>query len=337
MQLAQTESRPPEGRREQFVPAPQVVPRAADVPQLAFMARPLEGCWEPFGQIPWMAPLGSDAQHPAQTARPPDRHWESFGTAPQVALGGADAPQLAQAASIDEEDRVPGGFDPRLCQTDGLQQDSLCALGAPFNAGPSAALTNGTTRPELLFDAVTRGDFEAVQGLLQSGVNVNESTERGSHILFRAVIKAHGPEIVRLLLLSQADVRSEDEKGNSVMHFWARATVGRNDLVAIGEALVQARGNVDAQRAADKMSPLHHVAIGHNNRRGWLDFHKALFLLRHGANRQIVTERGQMPCHLLTKDSRESTQRLMYVLTYGIGSAYGQWPRCQHADCVWCN
>merc|ERR1712039_86904 len=163
------------------------------------------------------------------------------------------------------------------------------------------------------------------------------ATERGSHILFRAVIKAHGPDIVNLLLHSQANVWSADDKGNSVMHFWARATVGRHSLMAIGESLVQARANVDAQRTTDGMSPLHHVAIGHNNRRGWLDFHKALFLLRHGANPRIATQRGEMPCDLLCKDSRTSTQKIGHLLTHGIGDVWGSWPRCEHADCIWCN
>mmetsp|Transcript_61516 Transcript_61516/g.133119 ORF Transcript_61516/g.133119 Transcript_61516/m.133119 type:complete len:597 (-) Transcript_61516:228-2018(-) len=191
--------------------------------------------------------------------------------------------------------------------------------------------------PEQLFDAVTRGDVHAIQDLLKETDDINKTTQRGSHILFRAVIKAQGPEIVLLLLNARADPRKRDDKGNTVMHFWARATVGRNHLVTIGKLLIQAGADIDAQRATDGMSPLHHVAVGHNNRRGWLDFHKARFLLRHGANLRITTQLGQTPFDLLTKDSRTSTKKISQLLQYGLGAGPGGWPSCDHSGCIWCS
>jgi len=229
---------------------------------------------------------------------------------------------------------APAGGDEQGYDDQGYDEDEDLAGG---RAVSSTSGVPGGSAPEVLFDAVTRGDVAVVQEMLESGIDVNKSTERGSHVIFRAVIKAHSPDVVVLLLNARADVRSSDSKGNSVMHFWARATVGRNTLKAIGEALVQAGAAVDAQRSTDGMSPLHHVTIGHNNRRGWLDFHKALFLMRHGADRQILTQRGQAPRDLLTRDSRVSTHRLSHLLTYGIGSSWGQWPRCSHLECPWCS
>jgi len=198
----------------------------------------------------------------------------------------------------------------------------------------------------MLFDAVTRNDLEALSGLLAAGADINETTERGSHILFRAVIKAQSLDVVELLLEARADVRASDMKGNTVMHFWARATVGRNHLVDIGAALVKAGANIDSQRTTDGMSPLHHVAIGHNNRRGWLDFHKAVFLIRSGANVGILTQRGQTPLALLQQDSRTATRKLTHLLSSfltqpGVGPpnhqiALGLWPHCEHPGCGWC-
>eukprot|EP00927_Polykrikos_kofoidii_P050612 TRINITY_DN44503_c0_g1_i1.p1 TRINITY_DN44503_c0_g1~~TRINITY_DN44503_c0_g1_i1.p1 ORF type:complete len:605 (-),score=125.68 TRINITY_DN44503_c0_g1_i1:42-1757(-) len=241
-----------------------------------------------------------------------------------------------------------GGRSPNSGCCGGCTPEGSTAM-MPYNAsyfardcgGQAAAAGSADTRwlgwPEQLFDAVTRSDIDAIQEMLREGADVNANTERGSHVLFRAVIKAQGPEIVQLLLEANADVMAMDEKGNSVLHFWARATVGRNHLVTIGECLARAGADFNAQRKTDGMSPLHHVAIGHNNRRGWLDFHKALFLLRHGANPTIVTQKWQTPFDLLAKDSRPSTKRLAQLLQYGINGIPTSWQRCEHSDCVWCN
>jgi len=143
---------------------------------------------------------------------------------------------------------------------------------------------------------------------------------------------------VHLLLSARADVRAQDERGNQVMHFWARATVGRNHLLEIGRSLLLARADINAQRTNDGMSPLHHVTVAHNNRRGWLDFHKALLLVRNGANLCLVTQIGQLPCNLISMDGRASTKKLMQLLTYGVTNVGlgSSWPRCEYEGCPWC-
>ncbi|CAK0874602.1 unnamed protein product, partial [Prorocentrum cordatum] len=79
-------------------------------------------------------------------------------------------------------------------------------------------------------------------------------------VLFQATIKATKPDLLSALLLeSGTDVHAVDLKGNSVMHFWARATIGRDHLMTIGAELLGAGADLNAQRT-DGMSPLHHVS-----------------------------------------------------------------------------
>jgi len=199
--------------------------------------------------------------------------------------------------------------------------------------GMSAA----TSKAEDLFDIVSRNDLPALRDILASPVDVNECTAKGSHVLFRAVIKARELDMIHMLLNAGADPRSTDDKGNQVMHFWARATVGRNYLLEMGRSLLLAGADVNAQRFNDGMSPLHHVVVGHNNRRGWLDFHKALMLVRHGANIHLRTHIGQLPLNLVNVDGRAATRKLVELLQYGIPEGGGGWPHCEQAECIWCS
>uniref|UniRef100_A0A7S2M5V2 Uncharacterized protein n=1 Tax=Zooxanthella nutricula TaxID=1333877 RepID=A0A7S2M5V2_9DINO len=193
------------------------------------------------------------------------------------------------------------------------------------------------SQAEQLFDVVTRNDIPALRSMLAAGVDVNECTAKGSHVLWRAVIKAREPDLVLMLLRARADPRSADEKGNQVMHFWARATAGRNHMLEMGRALLQAKASVNPQRINDGMSPLHHVVVGHNNRRGWLDFHKALMLVRHGADIHLQTRQGQLPSHLITMSSRAASKRLHMLLACGIHEGSKDWPRCDQVGCEWCS
>jgi len=214
---------------------------------------------------------------------------------------------------------------------------------APRRAPSSAAEdddeeNNGqfASQAEELFDIVSRNDLPALDKMLRDGVDVNECTAKGSHVLFRAVIKARELDMVLMLLRAGADAHSTDDKGNQVMHFWARATVGRNHLLEMGQALLMAGAEINAQRLNDGMSPLHHVVVGHNNRRGWLDFHKALMLVRHGASIHLRTCVGQLPLSLIAVDGRAATKKLMQLLQYGIPEGSTDWPRCDHVGCAWC-
>lgn len=205
------------------------------------------------------------------------------------------------------------------------------------NPAGGAGLSPATSKAEELFDIVSRNDMQALREILATQVDVNECTAKGSHVLFRAVIKARELDMVHMLLNAAADPRSTDEKGNQVMHFWARATVGRNHLLDMGRSLLLAGADVNAQRFNDGMSPLHHVVVGHNNRRGWLDFHKALMLVRHGANIYLQTHVGQLPLSLVSVDGRAATKKLMQLLNYGIQDGRNDWPRCDQAGCAWCS
>lgn len=206
------------------------------------------------------------------------------------------------------------------------------------SASSIVATAPSTTSADTLFNMVSHGDVQGVKRLLSLGVDINACTAGGSRVLFRAVIKARDPELVWFLLLANADVRACDDKGNQVMHFWARATVGRQHLLEIGKSLVHARADVNSQRAQDCMTPLHHIVVSHNSRRGWFDFHKALFLTRCGADIRLATSTNQFPCNLVNMDGRGSTRKLLQLLTAGVRriSAGTILPRCEVESCPWC-
>jgi len=184
-----------------------------------------------------------------------------------------------------------------------------------------------------LFDVVSSNDVVALQELVDQGVDVNKVTAKGSHVLFRAVIKARQLDVVNLLLQARSNLHVRDEKGSQVMHFWARATVNRNFLLDMGKALLNSRADVNAQRSHDRMTPLHNTVVGHNNRRGWLDFHKALMLVRHGADVHLTTSTGQRPLHLVHTDGRAATKKLLLLLS---SPCREYWPTCGQVDCPWC-
>jgi len=272
--------------------------------------------------------------------------------APSAALVHSGSKPVSQAMELDMGERTEIVRPHSLCQevqdtsrslTSGIcirnDLDNMlrpCFPIAPSNARIPQAPTispscgSGGMLPairmsEELFEAVSRCDIGTVKELLASRMDVNERTARGSYILFRAVIKARDSEILHLLLSHNANVRSADERGNQVMHLWARATVGHNALLEIGKSLLSAAADPNAQRYDDGMSPLHHVSIGHNNRRGWLDFHKALLLVRNDANICILTSIGQFPYSLISPDGRVATKQAHTVSDKRYSSCCGSW------------
>jgi len=219
------------------------------------------------------------------------------------------------------------------------------SVSQPLEGGMATACSlDGEDAPrscasEALFAAVSGGDAKGVAQLFRDNLDISLITGQGSHVLFRAVIKAQSIDIVNMILNYKANPRWSDAKGNQVMHFWARATSGRDALRQIGQALIDAGADVNPQRNEDGMSVLHHVVVGFNSRRGWLDFHKVLFLLRHGANPELVTHSGQTPQDLLQGEHRKSGCRLQQLLRAarqgGPGGA-SSWPTCERPGCPWC-
>eukprot|EP00929_Paragymnodinium_shiwhaense_P020011 TRINITY_DN13476_c0_g1_i1.p1 TRINITY_DN13476_c0_g1~~TRINITY_DN13476_c0_g1_i1.p1 ORF type:complete len:1160 (+),score=199.75 TRINITY_DN13476_c0_g1_i1:183-3662(+) len=309
-----------------------------------------------YGDAPWTHGRGSSNMNNL-----PEPWWQQ--QPPGQGMGGYDdygwsnQPIMPSSSSRAFQPRHPPGAMHRSPPPQYLAYDSGGGFGGACQGASTLALDRGpvdgdelvqhvvsdgenadadTTNQDALFDAVTAGDYSAVQSVLDSKVDVNKKTNRGSHILFRAVSKATCTDIINLLISRQANVAARGTQGDAIMHFWARATVGRQALCEIGQCLLQAKASARAQRDTDGMSPLHHVAIGHNNRRGWLDFHKAVFLLKNGAQVNAQTDKGQRPWHLVIKDGRQSTKRMLSLLQDGL-SHDESLHRCGNQDCVWCN
>jgi len=285
--------------------------------------------------------------HAGPPLQPPLNAGVPLQPPPMNAGAALQPPLFAPCGPPQRPQEPPSAMQPPLFAPCGPQGDArseddhrhvaMTSQSSAVYPHPQAGmLPLATSKAEELFDVVSRNDIPELRALLDSKVDVNECTAKGSHVLFRAVIKARELDMVHMLLNAGADARCTDEKGNQVMHFWARATVGRNHLLDMGRALLLAGADINAQRFNDGMSPLHHVVVGHNNRRGWLDFHKALMLVRHGANIYLRTHVGQLPLSLVSVDGRAATKKLIQLLQCGFQEGRTDWPRCDHVGCAWC-
>jgi len=110
------------------------------------------------------------------------------------------------------------------------------------------------------------------------------------------------------------------------MHLWARATGAGESLAVMGQLLIEANADVNVQRYADGMTPLHHVAAGYNRRRSKLDLHKAVFLLRNGSNPRYQDASGATPVELVYNFQLKS--RFLHCLAACPAG---------RADCEWCH
>lgn len=110
-----------------------------------------------------------------------------------------------------------------------------------------------------LEDAVWRGNTEAVQTLLDEGVDVNARDAEGNPILREAVWRGH-TEIVRILVESGADVNAKDVEGNPIL----REAVWRGHAEIV-RLLVESGADVNAKDAEG--NPMLHEAVwrGHTD------------------------------------------------------------------------
>lgn len=328
----------------------------------ALACRGAPTCWEAAGDAPHRATaIGADrTDSDTQAFSSAEEELRMTHRAACSAAPPADnlpiPPVLALAAARGQGRRLPSGQ-----ARDGLEAAAAAAVAAPSERAPPAgawcaavALEDAalydlsTTEPPYTLGPEEEGEWHGPAGGSPSAPKLAEGAEIPSLLLFRAVLRGSSLEAVRLLLASGADVRATDCKGSSVMHFWARATAGVNQLMLVGEELIRAGADPSAWRQSDGMSPLHHVCARQNHRRGWLSFHKALFLLRHGADPAARTHRGQLPHDMIMTEqsagpmrSRQSeTERLLHLLALARSrdpSAEHVWLGCSASTCSWCH
>jgi len=137
--------------------------------------------------------------------------------------------------------------------------------------------------------------------------NMYHGSEELVRLFFYAVLKGASTDVIRRManILPNMETLRDDE-GNSVMHYWARATNGRVSLAETGKLLISLRADVNAQRCHDKMSPLHHLTAQCARRRNEREWHKVVLLCRFGANIRIESSTGSMPHdQLRTQNQRE--------------------------------
>jgi len=146
--------------------------------------------------------------------------------------------------------------------------------------------------------AVETGDLEMVVKLRPGSKILNYCTEEESCLLFHAVLKARSTEMIRYFVHQGANIHARDHMGSGIMHLWARATRYGEILDEIGKLLIDLHADVNVQRYADGMTPMHHVAAGYSRRRNTLELCKAIFLRRHGASLSLQSTCG-LPVDLI--------------------------------------
>jgi len=174
------------------------------------------------------------------------------------------------------------------------------------------------------FDTMTSNSAESLMPL-QARQNISHlSSGPKTHVLFTTILRSRDPGVIRFLIRSGTDVNLRDNKGNGAMHMWARATGAGESLAVIGQLLINANADVNAQRYADGMTPLHHAAAGYNRRHSKLDLHKAVFLLRNGSNPWLQNAFGATPSELVTKPQLKN--KFLHCLAMcPAGRAHCEW------------
>ncbi|MHC9543321.1 MAG: ankyrin repeat domain-containing protein [Vulcanimicrobiota bacterium] len=107
-----------------------------------------------------------------------------------------------------------------------------------------------------IFDAVKKGDYNAVRDFLSLGIGVNVRCGNGSTLLHYAVWEAD-IELVELLISRGADVNARAKLGWTPLH--RAAQKGRT---GVSEILLKEGADVNAQDDFQGKTPLHDAALG---------------------------------------------------------------------------
>lgn len=180
--------------------------------------------------------------------------------------------------------------------------------------------TGVETVTQQFIQAAEAGDLEAVQNLLQDGIDINAQDERGRTAVMAATYN-HQTEMVRLLISKGADINIRDHLLNNV--FLYAGAEGMLDIVQLaieadadtkltnrygGTALIPAseRGHVEVVR---ELLTRTDIDVNHINRLHWTALLEAVILgnggekhqqivrllVDHGADREIADAEGITP------------------------------------------
>lgn len=216
----------------------------------------------------------------------------------------------------------------------GLSHKKLCkalSSAAGLSSAPGSALR---FLDQEFARGIAEGDARHCRQCIDSGANVNSMTDRATPLLFYALMRAKDAEIVTMLLGAGASVHQTDGTGHSILHIWARSSAATEAMLEIGEALIRADADIDAQRP-DGSTALHLLAGARRHRGDWAGFHKARLLLRHGASSGLANSSGMLPIEMLKNEMRGTTMRFQELL----GTAHGgraTFPVCPREQCSWC-
>ncbi|NQX58396.1 ankyrin repeat domain-containing protein [Paenibacillus qinlingensis] len=153
---------------------------------------------------------------------------------------------------------------------------------------------------QTLIAAAERDDLQALQQLLETGVNLNERDNRGRTAIMAAT-HANNPKIVKILIEAGADINLKDDKQDNP--FLYAGAEGRLEILKLlinagadtkltnrygGNALIPAaeKGHVENVRALLATTD---VDVNHINNLGWTALLEVTILSNGGPNHQEIT------------------------------------------------
>lgn len=213
-----------------------------------------------------------------------------------VATGHADIIHALIQAGADVTIRNSNGKTPLQIALDCGHHAVACTI--------SNALNNA------LFKAISDNAIEKITALISAGADINASDENGQRALHLATeisaydtelilaslstsssdgngyfpLKRKDPAIALYLIEAGADIKAQDEQGNTPLHNAAESGVPN-----IVNALIQAGADVDAPNI-DKQTPLHKAAMRGNAA-------TVTLLIKAGAHISALNKSAETPLH----------------------------------------